>query len=180
MRRLGLSLALAVSLAGCATSAAFRSGENAERLQDYDRAVLEYQRAVQAAPDNVNYHRALDRARMRASTDHTNRARRLVASGQYDEALTEYRLALELSPGASGISEEMKDAAAYRERGRASLDELKARARERALPGLELTADAQQRSAWCSAGRASGRPTSRSRALRRSTSPSTRRSRTRS
>ncbi len=144
MRRLWLTLALGLGLAGCATSSAFRAGENAERLQDYDRAVLEYQRAVQAAPDNVDYHRALDRARLRASTDHTNRARRLVSNGQYDEALTEYRLALELSPGASGISEEMKDAAAYRERGRATLDELKARARERALPGLELSAEAQQ------------------------------------
>ena len=132
--------------------------------------MLEYQRAVQAAPDNVNYNRALDRARLRASTDHTNRARRLVANGQYDEALTEYRLALELSPGASGISEEMKDAAAYRERGRASLDELKARARERALPGLELTAPTpSSRSAWCSAGRACARPTWRWHAPPRST-----------
>ena len=75
MRRVWLTLVLGLGLAGCATSSAFRAGENAERLQDYDRAVLEYQRAVQAAPDNVNYHRALDRARMRASTDHTNRAR---------------------------------------------------------------------------------------------------------
>src|SRR5262245_64226624 len=109
MRRLLLAFALSglgLGLAGCATSAAFRAGENAERLQDYDRAVLEYQRALQASPDNVNYRRALDRARMRAATDHTNRARRLVANGQYDEALTEYRLALELSPEASGISEE--------------------------------------------------------------------------
>jgi len=62
MTRHWLALARAVGLAGCATSAAFRSGENAERLQDYDRAVLEYQRALQASPDNVDYRRALDEA----------------------------------------------------------------------------------------------------------------------
>jgi general secretion pathway protein D len=143
MRRLLPTLAL-VAAAACATSSAFHAGENAERLQDYDRAVLEYQRALQESPDNVDIRRALDRARMRAATDHTNTARRLVGRGQYDEALTEYRLALELNPNSSGIADEMKDAEAYRARGRASLDELKARAREHALPGLELNAEAQQ------------------------------------
>jgi general secretion pathway protein D len=143
MRRLLAALAL-VAAAGCATSSAFRAGENAERLQDYDRAVLEYQRALKESPDDVNIRRSLDRARMRAATDHVNTARRLVGRGQYDEALSEYRVALELSPNAFGIAEEMKDAQVYRDRGRATLDELKARARERALPGLELSADAQQ------------------------------------
>ena len=53
MKRLLLPLVL-LAAAGCATSSAFRSGENAERLQDYDRAVLEYQKAVQAAPNDVH------------------------------------------------------------------------------------------------------------------------------
>ncbi len=143
MRRLLLPLAL-LAAAGCATSSAFRSGENAERLQDYDRAVVEYQRAVQGSPDKVQYRRALERARLRAATDHTNLARRLSGRGQYDEALNEYRLALELHPGAPGVAEEMRDVEATRARGRTSLEELKARARERALPGLDLGADAQQ------------------------------------
>jgi hypothetical protein len=50
MKRLLLPLVLATAV-GCATSAAFRSGEKAERLQDYDRAVLEYQKAVKDSPD---------------------------------------------------------------------------------------------------------------------------------
>jgi general secretion pathway protein D len=143
MKRLLLPLALALAT-GCATSQAFRSAENAERLQDYDRAVLEYQRAVSGDPDNVQYRRSLERARMRASNDHTNRARRLAGRGSYDEALTEYRLALELNPGAPGVAEEMRDAEAMRERGRTSFEDVKERARERALPGLDLGADAQQ------------------------------------
>jgi len=40
---------IALVLTGCATSAAFRSGERAERRQDYDRAVLEY------STDNPRY-----------------------------------------------------------------------------------------------------------------------------
>jgi len=58
MKRLLLPMALALSTA-CATSSAFRAAENAERLQDYDRAVVEYQRAVTADPDNVQYRRSL-------------------------------------------------------------------------------------------------------------------------
>lgn len=143
MRRLWLPLALGLATA-CATSSAFRSGENAERLQDYDRAVLEYQRALQDAPDNVQYRRALERARLRASNDHTNRARRLAGRGSYDEALAEYRLALQLAPSAPGVAEEMRDIEVMRERGRTSFEELRERSRERALPGLDLGPEAQQ------------------------------------
>jgi hypothetical protein len=34
-------LVLAAALTGCATAAALRSGQRAETLQDYDRAVVE-------------------------------------------------------------------------------------------------------------------------------------------
>ena len=47
-----IQLLLAIALAGCATTAALRSGERAELAQDYDRAVVEYTRALQANPDN--------------------------------------------------------------------------------------------------------------------------------
>ena len=144
MKRLLLPLVL-LAAAGCATSSAFRSGENAERLQDYDRAVLEYQKAVRGAPNDVQYRRALERARMRASLDHTNMARRLAGRGLYAESLAEYRLALELDPKARpGVEEEMRDLEARRQQGAATLQEAKARARERALPGLDLGPDAQQ------------------------------------
>ncbi|HEY8232879.1 MAG TPA: secretin N-terminal domain-containing protein, partial [Vicinamibacteria bacterium] len=168
LRSLAAPLACVLSLAwGCATSAAFRAGESAERLQDYDRAVVEYQRAFTADPDNVQYKRSLERARLRAALDHTNRARRLAGRGAYDEALVEYRLALELDPEAPGVASEMKDAEVMRERGRVSFDEVRERARERALPGLDLGADAQQplglvfrgaslREAYLALGRAAG------------------------
>ena len=143
MKRFLLPLVL-LAAAGCATSSAFRSGENAERLQDYDRAVLEYQRAVQAAPNDVQCRRSLERARLRASTDHANMARRLAGRGLYSEALNEYRLALALHPNAPGVAEEIRDLEVRRQQGSVSLQEAKARAREKALPGLDLGPDAQQ------------------------------------
>ncbi|HSD67395.1 MAG TPA: secretin N-terminal domain-containing protein [Vicinamibacteria bacterium] len=166
MKRLLLPLALA-ALVGCATSAAFRAGEKADRLQDYDRAVLEYQKAVKDSPDNVQYRRALQRARLRAATDHANMGRRLAGRGLYSEAMNEYRLALEFDPDVPGVAEGMREAEAERQRGRASLLEAKARARERALPGLDLGPEAQQplglvfrnaslREAYLALGRAAG------------------------
>jgi general secretion pathway protein D len=137
-RALGL-LAL-VALAGCATSAAFRDGEKAERLQDYDRAVLDYSKAVKEHPDDVQSKRALERVRLRASLDHTNAARRLAGRGLYKEAMDEYRLALDLNPSSSTLPGEIHDLEVQRETGAkaASLADLKERARERGLPGLLL------------------------------------------
>ena len=167
MRRLLLPAALVVAALGCATSAAFRDGAKAERLRDYDRAVIEYQRAVKLAPDNVDYRRALKRARLRAAIDHTNAARRLAGRGLYDEALAEYRLALEFNPDAPSVAEEMRDVEARRQKGAFSVLEAKARARERVLPGLDLDPEAQQplglvfrsaslREAYLALGRAAG------------------------
>ena len=167
MRRLLPVLLAAVALAGCATSAAFRAGEKAERLQDYDRAVLEYRRALAASPDDVQYRRALERARLRASTEHANAARRLSGRGQYAEALEEYRLAIELRPNTPGLAEEMKDVQHRSRRATTSIEEAKVRARERSLPGLDLGAEAQQplglafrgaslREAYLALGRAAG------------------------
>jgi general secretion pathway protein D len=166
MKRLLLPLVVALA-AGCATSAAFRAGEKAERVQDYDRAVLEYQKALKDSPDNVEYRLALQRARLRAANDHVNMGRRLAGRGLYNEAMNEYRLAQELDPNAPGVAEGMREVEAERRRGRASLEEAKARAREKALPGLDLPPEAQQplglvfrnaslREAYLALGRAAG------------------------
>jgi general secretion pathway protein D len=145
VRRL-LVVAALVPVLGCATSSAFRAGEKAERVQDYDRAVMEYSRAVKEAPDNPSYVQALGRARLRASTEHANMGRRLAGRGLYKEALDEYRLALDLNPGSEALQREIRDLEAQREAGRraASLEEVKARAREQSLPGLDLGPEGQE------------------------------------
>jgi general secretion pathway protein D len=145
MRRLLLSAVLLPVLA-CATSSAFRAGEKAERLQDYDKAVLEYSRAVQEKPDDVNSRRALARARLRASTAHANMARRLAGRGLYTDALGEYRLALDLDPNNTALADDIRDLETRRDAASrtASIQDAKARARERSLPGLDLGPEADQ------------------------------------
>ena len=69
------ALAVVATFSGCITSAALRDARRAEERQDYDVAVVEYTRAVQRDPDNVNARTGLQRARLRASQDHFTRAR---------------------------------------------------------------------------------------------------------
>ena len=145
MRALACAL-LVLSLAGCASSRAFQAGEKAEKRQDYDRAVLEYSRALHLEPDNGQYRRSLERARLRASAEHASAARRLAARGLYKEALDEYRLALDLDPLSGSLADEIRETEGRRQAGvaAASMEEIKGRARERALPGLVLGPGARE------------------------------------
>jgi general secretion pathway protein D len=137
---------LAVALAGCATSSAFRAGERAERRQDFDRAVLEYSKAVQEHPDNLDYRKGLQRARLRASEEHTVAGRRLANRGLYKEALDEFKLARDLNPTSSTLPREIESLEAQRRANapEPTVDQMKDRTRERSLPGLVLGPGAQE------------------------------------
>ncbi len=139
------ALLLAVTLSGCASSAAFRAGEKAERRQDYDAAVLAYSKAVKEDPDNAQYLRGLGRARLRASAAHTAAARRYAARRQYKEALEEFRLALDLDPAAN-LAAEIQEADEARQRGTTPPDipQMKERAKEKPLAGLVLGPEARE------------------------------------
>ena len=135
----------AAVLAGCATSAPFRAGNRAERAQDYDRAVVEYTKAVRARPDDRNARAALERVRLRAAQEHFFRGRRFVAAGRYEEALVELQLANELNPTDAEAEAALRD---LRKRirtkitvsrgGKTQLESLIERTRELPPPGLDL------------------------------------------
>jgi hypothetical protein len=57
-----LALVAGAAASGCATSGAIHAGQQAEKLQDYDRAVVEYTKALRADPTNIEARRSLDRA----------------------------------------------------------------------------------------------------------------------
>jgi general secretion pathway protein D len=137
---------LALAVAGCATSSAFRAGERAERRQDFDRAVLEYSKAVQDHPNNLDYRKGLQRARLRASEEHTVAGRRLLNRGLYKEALDELKLALDLNPTSSTLRRDIESAEAQRRANAPAptVDQMKDRTRERSLPGLVLGPGAQE------------------------------------
>ena len=138
------ALALALA-AGCVTGGAFRAGQRAERVQDYDLAVVEYNKAVRANPNDRHARAALERARLRASEEHFHRGRRLAAAERHEEAVIEFQLAAELNPTDGAAASALKEARqrlrtklAVSREGKTELQALVERTRDLPPPGLDL------------------------------------------
>jgi general secretion pathway protein D len=124
-----------------------RAGEQADIARDYDRAVVEYTKALREDPDNRAVRQALDVAKIRASLDHYARGRRHESAGKLEEALVELQLANELNPGSADIDQtlrsvrtQLRNKVASRD-GKTVLQTLVERSRELLPAGLELPAD---------------------------------------
>jgi general secretion pathway protein D len=137
-----------MALAGCATAKAMRSGQSAEQLQDYDRAIVEYTKVLRENPDNRVARESLDRAKLRASADHYARGRRFSAGGRLEEALVELQLASELNSAneeiqaaVSAVRTQLKTKVAIARDGKTGLETLIDRTRNLPAPGLELPPD---------------------------------------
>lgn len=95
----GLVIVLLVFfLAGCAATKAYKRGVQAEREGDWDQAVLYYSEALKLSPDNLAYRLSLETARRQASKVHLNRAKQMMQEENVEQAMVEFRLALELDP----------------------------------------------------------------------------------
>ncbi len=143
-------LALALAASACASGGALRAGQQAEQLQDYDKAVVEYTRALRSQPSSKDARLALDRVKLRAALDHFNRGRRLASSGRLDEAVVELQLAAELNPASADIQDaltnartQLRNKVAVAREGKTQLETLIERSRELAPAGRELPADAK-------------------------------------
>jgi general secretion pathway protein D len=112
VRRRNVKTALLVCVAlwfgGCATANARRAAQLAESQQDFDRAVIEYTKVVQARPDDRSARASLAQAKLRASQSHFTSGRRLASLGKFEEALLEYQLASELNPTNGEVVDEMQ------------------------------------------------------------------------
>ena len=146
--RRAVLLALVLSVAGCATTGTYRSGQRAEQAQDYDRAVAEYTAAVKKNPDNRTTQLALQRAKLRAAQDHVARARRLEATGRLDEALVEYQIAADMNPGSADIDtalrnvrNQLRTKVVVRSEGKTQLETLIEQSQKLGPPGLDLPSD---------------------------------------
>lgn len=96
VRRLIPILLLTVAVSGCAAGRAFRRGQEAVRVGDWDAAVAYFRQAVQDNPDSAEYKINLQRAQEEAGRVHIEKGKDLEAKEQLDGALLEYRRALEL------------------------------------------------------------------------------------
>jgi general secretion pathway protein D len=144
---LGAAL-VALALVACATSTAVRRARQAEAQQDFDRAVVEYTKALKSDPDNRTIRMSLEQAKLRASQDHFTRGRRLEAVGKLEEALVEFQIASELNPTASDVQEAMQSTRAQvraklavAEDGKTRLEALIEQSLTAPLPGAELPTD---------------------------------------
>jgi general secretion pathway protein D len=138
-------VAVCLGAAGCASSGAMHRAQEAERLQDYDRAVVEYTKAIRQHPDDMNARLYLDRAKVRASQDHFARGRRFAALGKLDQAMVELEVASELNPTNADIDEELRATRnklrakiAVAREGKTELQTIIDRARDLPPPGLDL------------------------------------------
>jgi len=145
LRRGLAALAVCLLAAGCASSGALRRAHEAERAQDYDRAVVEYNKALRLHPDDLNARLALDRTKLRASEDHFTRGRRFAATGKLDQALVELEVASELNPSNGDIDDalratrnKLRTKIAIAREGKTELQTIIDRARDLPPPGLDL------------------------------------------
>ena len=136
---------LTVLVAGCAAGRAFRRGQDAARNGDWDLAVTEYTKAVQANPDRAEYKIQLERAMQSAGQAHISRARELEEKDNLDAALQEYRRAAELDSSnrlaAAKVTEIEKKIRDRIEATRPStkIDTLRDQARAMGQPVIDLT-----------------------------------------
>ena len=98
LARLASLLLAGTLLSGCASTGAFRDGNAAAELGNWDAAVEFYRQALQDEPDDPGYRIALERAMQRAAAVHVARAREYDAQDELPAALAEYRRASEFDP----------------------------------------------------------------------------------
>ncbi len=142
-----IAAAVTIALASCA-SATLNAGRQSERLKDYDRAIVEYTKAVKSHPNDKEARTSLDRVRLLASQEHFTRGRRLAANGRTDQALLELQIASELNPTDSSVDDELKSLrnqlrarVAVNRAGKTELETLIDRTRNLPPPGLDLPDD---------------------------------------
>ncbi len=89
---------LCVVFCGCAAQKSFQKGKTFASLGEWDLAVAHYQKAYFEDPKNINYKNALERAKLKAKSQHFEKGNRFLTQGEYDAAILEYQLALVFDP----------------------------------------------------------------------------------
>lgn len=89
---------LALAAAGCASYHSSRQAQIATETGDWDRAVIEYMKAVEQDPGNIEHRAALLRAKIAASQQHFEKGKKYQAAQVWDRALVELQQAVQLDP----------------------------------------------------------------------------------
>ena len=74
------AITLTFALAACASFNAYEKGRSAERVKNWDEAVIQYMKALDIDPDNMRYQMNLQRAKLEASRVHFEKGKTLEAA----------------------------------------------------------------------------------------------------
>src|SRR6202011_5329082 len=101
-RRVVLLLLVAVmSLIGAAADKAkslYNQGQDAEARQNYESAYDFFKQAYDLKPKDLRYRAAFERSRFLAASSHVHRGQKLRDDGNMDDAVAEFRKALDIDP----------------------------------------------------------------------------------
>lgn len=104
-----LLLALALGLGACAKgNADYRAGRSAELLNDYDTALVHYERALRADPRNVEYKLKATRLRFEAGQFHVQQGQKNREKGELQLAVAEFEKAMAIDPASAIAQQELK------------------------------------------------------------------------
>jgi len=99
----------AVLLAGCPKgNQQYNAGSKAESVKDYDTALDQYNKALQAQPTNIEYQLKVARARFEAGQWHVDQGRRLREQSNLELALMEFRKAAMIDPSSAVAAQEVQ------------------------------------------------------------------------
>ena len=105
-----ISLAMLV-LTGCPKgNYEYNQGKKAEAIDDYDSAVVHYDRALKSDPLNTEYKLKLTRMRFEAGQSHVDQGRKLREMGNLQLALAEFQKALMIDPASPIAQQEIQNA----------------------------------------------------------------------
>ena len=108
-RIFAISLAMLL-LTGCPRgNSEFNQGKKSEAIDDYDSAVVHYDRALKADPLNTEYKLKLTRLRFEAGQSHVDQGRKLREMGNLQLALAEFQKALMIDPASPIAQQEIQN-----------------------------------------------------------------------
>ena len=102
------AVVVCITLAGCSGFRASRQAQIASESGDWDNAVLYWSRAVEQDPTNIAYKGSLLRAKVRASQEHFEKAKKFHEAGVLERALVEFQQAVQLDPSNQYAQVELK------------------------------------------------------------------------
>jgi general secretion pathway protein D len=104
-----LIVGTALLLTGCPKSnPEFVAGTRAETIQDFDTALVHFERALRASPTNTEYRLRSIRARFEAGQFHLDQGAAAAKRGDLESALAEFERAQAIDPSSAAADQEIK------------------------------------------------------------------------